>query len=898
MGISCQSLVTFAQQGGVQMRKLRAWIIRLSSLFVKPRHEREMSEEFESHLQMHIEDNVQAGMTPEEARRQAMIKLGGIEQTKESYRDRQGIPLVEILMQDLRYGLRMLQKNPGFTAVALATLALGIGANTAMFSIIHAALMKPLPFRDPARLVFASTTFGGTRNPMTSAPDYYDYREQAGCFDGFSAMLAMAPKTTVTGGAEPERAAFTYVAHDFFQTLGVVPVAGRVFRPEDGQPGAPNVVVVGEHFAQRRFGAARQAVGASLNLDGRPYTVVGVMPAAFHFIHDVDIWAPMQRGESWAAAPRQFHNWLIVARLKPRVSIQSAQRQVDVISKRLEQQYPASDATVGLRLDPLQAALAGPEAPRLLLLMAAVGLVLLIACANVAGLLLARGSVRRQELAMRAALGASRARIAGQLLTESVTLALLAGVLGVALAFWLNGLLPLVTGLSNSVNTFTGLEWPVLLFALAISILAGVLFGIAPAWRTSALNLAEDLAPGARTTATKGGKSLRNALVVGQVAVSLVLLIGAGLLIRSLAQLAGTSPGFDAHHLLTGEIQLLDSQYYDPGQRIRFFDGLHVDFAAVPGVNAAGFISELPIRNPLNNYPAWNTEHPPADLADQLKAHKRIVLPGYFDAVRIPLLAGRDLGKIDSRNAPLAMVINQKMARDLFTETNPLGQRVSADLGGPKPTTFEVVGVVGDARIEAIGLEAPMTMYLSYYQFPNLTLRFAIRTDLAPESITRTVRRLVAARNRDIPVENLVSMEEIIGDSLASQQVTAVALALFAMVALLLACLGLYGVLAYSVSQRTHEIGIRMALGANRREVLRLVLKQGMTLALGGIAVGTVAAFGLTRLFKNMLYGIAPDDPATFVAVLAILTMVAALACAIPARRAAKVDPMEALRYE
>jgi len=802
------------------------------------------------------------------------------------------------LFQDVRYGLRMLAKNPGFTAVVVLTLALGIGANTAMFSIIHAALLKPLPFRDPGRLVFASATFGGARNPMASAPDYYDYREQADRFEALPAILAWAPKTTVTGGTEPERAALTYISDDFFRTLGVEPAAGRSFTPEEGRPGAPDVIMVSTRLARRRFGDPRKAVGASLAVDGRPYAVVGVVPATFRFLFDVDVWLPMRRGESIAGAPRQFHNWLIVGRLKPDVSIENAQRQVDVISKRLEQQYPASNTGKALRLDPLQAALVGPQAPRLLLLMAAVGLVLLIACANVAGLLLARGSVRRLELAVRAALGASRGRIARQLLVESVTLALLSGVLGVALALWLNGLLPLATGLGDPSSTPKGLDWPVLVFALALSIVAGVLFGVAPALRASSLSLAQDLAPGARTTDTKVGMSLRGALVVGQVAVSLVLLVSAGLLIRSFARLSGTDPGFGVEHLLTGEIDLPQAQYPDRDKRIQLFDGLREDFAAVPGVKAVGFICHLPIRDPYGNWPAWDTAHPPADPANRRPAHKRIVLPGYFDAVRIPLLSGRDFGKGDRENAPLTMVINELMARTLFADRNPLGQRVSVDLGGPEPAVFEVVGVVGNVRLNFVGDSASMTMYMSYYQFPEATLRFAIRTDQDPESIAQIVRRAVWARSPDIPAEKLVSMEEVLGESLAPQQVTAVTLTAFSLVALFLACIGLYGVLAYSVSQRTHEIGVRMALGAERWRVLRMVLSEGAKLALLGVAIGVVAAFGLTRLMANMLFGVSAHDPLSFAGVAGLLILVALAACYIPARRAAKVDPMVALRYE
>jgi predicted permease len=802
------------------------------------------------------------------------------------------------LLQDIRFGLRMLVKNPGFTAVAVLTLALGIGASTAMFSIIHEALLKPLSFRDPGRLVFASATFGGRPNPMASAPDYYDYREQADDFEALSATLAWAPKTTVTGGAEPERAALIYVSDDFFRTLGVEPAAGRSFTPEEGRPGAPDVAMVSTRLAQRRFGDPRKAVGASLAADGRLYTVVGVMPATYRFLFDADIWLPMRRGEAIAGGARQFHNWLIVGRLKPGVSIENAQRQVDVISKRLEQQYPASNTGKALRLYPLQAALIGPQAPRLLLLMAAVGLVLLIACANVAGLLLARGSARRLELAVRGALGASRGRIARQLLLESVTLALLSGVLGVVLAFWLNGLLPLVTGLADYGSTPKGLDWPVLLFALGLSIVAGVLFGVAPAVRASSLHLVQDLAPGSRSTSAKVGTSLRDALVVGQVAVSLVLLVGAGLLIRSLARLATTNPGFDIQHLVTGEIQLLASQYPEPNQRVQFFDGLREDFAAIPGVKGVGFICHLPIRDPYGNWPAWDTAHPPADPANRQLSHKRIVLPGYFDAVRIPILAGRDFGKGDRKGAPLTMIINQLMARTLFADRNPLGQRVSVDLGRPKPEVFEVVGVVGNARLNSIGDDAPMTMYVSYYQFPESTLRFAIRTSQDPESITQIVRRAVRARSPDIPVEKLVSMEEILGESLAPQQVTAVTLTAYALVALLLASIGLYGVLAYSVSQRTHEIGIRMTLGAERRDVLRLVVGQGMILTLLGLGIGIVGAFGLTRFLSSMLYGVTPDDPLTFASMSLLLAGVALLACYIPARRATKVDPMVALRYE
>lgn len=880
------------------MRAVRALLSRLTGQLDKGRKDREMTEELESHLRMQTEDNLRSGMSLEQARREALLKSGGLETSKESCRDRRGLPLIETVIQDLTYALRQVRRSPGFAAVVVLTLALGIGANTAMFSIVYAALLKPLPFRDPARLVLARCTIGGAINPYVSTPDYYDYREQANDFEGFSAVLPFPQKTTVLGNAGAERATFLVVAHDLFQTLGVAPAAGRWFSPEEGRPGTSNAVMVSTHFAQRWFGGPRNAVGASLHMNGDLYQVVGVMPAKFHLFDDVDSWVPIRRGESFAAAPRQAHMWVIVGRLKPGVSRDGAQHQLDVISKRLEQQYPASNTGQALRVDPLKAALKEQQTQPLSVLMAAVGLLLLIACANVAGLLLARGSARRQEILMRAALGASRVRIAGRLLVESTTLASLASILGVALAFWLQRLLPIMVGLNDPGSAPRGMDWQVLLFALAISILTGVFFGVAPALRGSSACLIQGLGSGARTTDTKARVSLRSALVVGQVAVSLTLLIGAGLLIRSFVHLAGIDPGFQTQHLLTGEVQLSPAQYADQARRIRFFDGLREDLAGIPGVKAVGFTSHLPLRDPLGDYPAWDTDHPPANPASQGTAHRRIVLPGYFDAVRIPLRAGRDFGANDRENAPRTMVINQQMARTLFPDKDPLGRRVSVGMGGTEPTTFEVVGVAGDVRLDSVGDNAPPTMYLSYYQFPDTMLRFAIRTDQDPVSITRSVRKLVLARDRAVPVENLVSMENLISDSLVPQRTTSIALALFASVALLLACIGLYGVLAYSVSQRTQEIGVRVALGASRGEVLRLVLKQGLTLAVTGLALGMVAAFGLTRLLENMLFDVAPHDPATFVAVSLVLTVVAALACAIPARRAAKVDPMVALRYE
>jgi putative ABC transport system permease protein len=760
--------------------------------------------------------------------------------------------------------------------------------------MIHEALLKPLPFEDPSRLALARCTIGGALNPLVSAPDYYDYREQSDLFEGFSAMFPIVLKTTVFGDPVPENVAYTYVEHDLFRTLGVDPAAGRGFTLDESRPGGALVVMISSRYAQRRFGDIRKAVGASLTIDGKAHTVVGVMPATFRFLDDFDIWTPMRHGEAIASPGRKYHNWLIVARLKPRVSLAQAQNQRDVISNRLERQYPDSNAGKALRLDPLQTALAGPRTPRLVVMMAAVGLMLLIACANVAGLLLARGAARRPELALRAALGASRVRIARQLLVESVVLALVSGGLGVGLALWLIRLIPLVVGLGGSGGSPIGLAWPVLAFALGLSVLAGLLFGVAPALRASA-SLTQELPSGAHGRGLGVGMTLRSGLVAGQVAVSFVLLVGAGLLIRSFAHLTHINPGFDVH-LMTGEISLPESQYAERSRRIAFFEGLRDDLAHVPGVQVVGLTSHLPLRNQGFDLPAWNADHPPEVAAYQRTAFRRIVLPGFFNAVRIPLLYGRDLSRDDREGARLTMVVNERMAQTLFPDDNPVGRRVSVDMFGPKPLTFEIVGVVGDVRLNFIGDAAPMTMYLSYYQFPEATLRLAIRADQTSASIAQTARRLVAARDAGIAIERLVSMEQVIGESLAPQQATALLSALLAAVAMLLVGIGLYGALAYWVTRRAREIGIRVALGAKPGDVLLLVLGQGIAVVSAGVAVGLIGALGFTRFLSNLLFGVLPTDAETFVVVPLAMVGLALLSAYIPARRAARIDPMEALR--
>jgi len=800
---------------------------------------------------------------------------------------------------DLRFAARSARRNPFFTAVIVLTLAVGIGANTAVFSMIRAALLEPLPFKDPDTLVLGQATFGGQVNPYASAPDYYDYRDQTGSFESFAAYAGNPGPITISGNSQPERADALQVTDEFFRTLGVPPVAGRWFSPEEGKPGGAQAVIVSERFARSRFGDGAGAVGQNLTVNDRPVTIVGVMPASFRFLFDVDVWATIRRGEGIGGAARRFHNLVMVGRLKPGATLEGARRQVDVISARLEQQYPDSNRTKALRLDLLQTGLTGDQRPRLLLLMGAVGLILLIACANVAGLLLARGAARGTEMAVRAAIGASRRRLIGQLLAESVSLATIAGLFGCVLAVWLQRLLPALTGLERMGIDLRTLDWPVLGFALAISSVTGVLFGIAPALYISSPRLAGRLSSGARET---GGARLQGVMVTVQIALSLVLLLGAGLLVRSFVNLSSANLGYSIEHVLTGDIALSMVRFSDPVRRLQFFDDLTGDLRAVPGVRNVGFVSHIPMRHRAGNIRTWSADNAPVDPNARPLAHRRVVMPGYFDTMRMQLLAGRDLAPTDRDGAPTALVINQRMAAALFPNRSPIGQTVWVDQGNASnpngPTSFTVVGVVADARIDAVQQPARPTMYLSAYQFPMGPLRLVIRTDMAPEWLTTTVRRIISARDPEVPAERLVPLTSLVDDSVAVPRVLTTTVVLFAVVAMALAAMGLYGTLSYLVSQRTRELGVRVALGATTGIVMRTVMGRAGIMVAVGLCVGLGGAYAASRLIAQLLYEVTPTDAITYVTATVGLAVIGLGAAIPPARRAARLDPVQALRNE
>jgi putative ABC transport system permease protein len=800
------------------------------------------------------------------------------------------------ILFDLRVALRAMRRQPLFTAVVVATLAVGIGANTAMFALVHAALLKPLPYKEPDRLVLARRTVPGRLFMWNSPPDYYDYREQTPGFETLAACGSSARDVTVYGGERPERVPGLDVTYDLFGMLGVAPVAGRLFGPADGQAGAPHAVIVNARLAQQRFGSAEAAVGKTLVMFRRkvPATIVGVMPATFRFLDAADMWIPIRRGEGDGPGMRMAHNWVLVGRLKAGETIDGVQRQLDIVSGRLQQAYPSTNKLKGLRIDPLQSALLSPQTPMLVMLMSAVALVLFIACANVAGMLLTRGVSRRPELAMRAALGASRSRLVAQLLTESLLLGAIAGIAGILIATWLRQLLPIAAGLSEAGVETSGSEALVLACAFGVSLATGIACGVAPALRASSRRLVDGLAPGARASESRKGTRLRSVLVAAQVALSLVLLVGAGLLVRSLVGLMNTDLRFRTEHLMA---TAFDMPAMEPDERLQLQALLRGDLEAIPGVSEVAFTSHMPVLEPWEDPPVWPADHPPPDPSQRRSALKRTVMPGFFKTLGIRLLSGRDLSETDRMSGPRAMVVNDTFARQFFPGEDAVGERVM--MGHPEhPDEYLIVGVVETARTEGVAGQPMPSAYISATQAPLQRVRALFRSALPADQLTRAVRKAVAARTAEIPVDPVVSVDSLISDSLVSERVTTLTLAAFSVLALLLAALGLFGVLSHYVAQRTHEIGVRMALGANAHRVVATVLWRSALMVGPGLVAGLLAALAATKVLTGFLHGVRPTDPFTFACVTAMLALTALAASAWPAWNASRVDPVRALRGE
>jgi putative ABC transport system permease protein len=858
----------------------------------------ERERELQGYLELETEENIARGMTPEEARYAARRKLGNPSLIREEIYRMNSLTFIESLWQDVRCGLRMLRKNAGFAMIAVLTLALGIGANTAIFSVIHAVLLRPLPYDHPDRitLVRESNPGKGFEQFSVSPPNYMDWKNGVGVFEQMASMSRS--QFSYTGGAEPERLVGARVAASFFSVLGAQPELGRTFLPEDDVVGKASVVVLSHGLWTEHFGSDPQVIGKSLTLDGESYRVIGVMRNGFQFPRGVQLWLPSEFDErSLSPRARGAHYLTVIARLKPGASIDQAQAEMVSISKRLEQLYPGTNTGWTSRVVALNEATVGNIRPTLLVLFGAVGFLLLIACANVANLLLARATARQREIAIRFSLGASRLRIARQLLTESILLSGIACALGLLLAEWairaLRSLPPSTLPRAESI----GLDLPVLGFAAGVAVLTALLFGFAPALQITRGAPSETLKEGGRT-ASAGRHGVRSALVVLETTLALVLLVGSGLLLKSFMRLQTVDPGFQSKNILTANISLPKSKYSTDAQTIQFFGQALERLQAVPDVKEAAVASGNPIEGSNLSFVFATKELQALAPADQPSAGYYVVSPNYFHTLAIPLLVGRYFTQGDSADSPRVAIVSQAVAQRFFHDRSPIGQTIKIGVGAGDPPWREIVGVVGDVKDDGLGEAATMTVYEPYTQQAWSSMSLFLRSDSDPSHLASILRSQVMSVDKDQPVAEIATGEQLMSEAVAQPQLRTLLLSLFAALALLLASLGIYGVMSNTVAQRTHEIGVRMALGAGQRSVLRLVLGNGMRLTLLGIVLGTVGAFALTRLMKGFLFHVTPTDPATFVSVALFLLLVALLASYIPARRATRVDPVVALRYE
>ena len=808
------------------------------------------------------------------------------------------------LLRDVRYAARTLLRQPGFTLVAVLTLALGIGANTAIFSVIDAALLRSLPYREPGRLVHLWETKRSRdfEQREASYPDFLDWRAQsAEVFEGLAGYTSR-PFTLADAG-EATRARGAAVTANFFDLLGVNAVAGRTFVAGEDGPQAKRVAVISHGLWQRRFGGERATVGREVTLDGQAYTIVGVLPADFNFalLGDADVWTPLAPTPD--VASRRYMHWLkVIGRLKQGVNLEGAQAHLATVASRVERDDPGAHAGVGLRAVPLQEEFVGPVRPVLFVLLGAVGFVLLIACTNVANLLLARSAARQKEVAIRAALGASRWRVVRQLLTESVLLSLAGGAAGLVLALWgvdlLVAAIPAAQLAQMPYLQRLSLDRDVLLFACGLSLLTGVLFGLTPALSASRTDLQGALKEGGRSTVSRGSRRLRDLLVVAEVALALMLLVGAGLLMKSLVLMLKVDPGFDTRGLLTMRVALPPSRYNEDAKAARFYDEMLRRVAAVPGVRGAALTSNLPLANEGGTgMPQVVGRSTPA--SELTEAHLRTVSANYFEVLGLPVVKGRAFAERDDATAPPVLLVNKTFAERVFPGEDAVGHRVTFKFTGER--SLEIVGVVGDEKVTSLDARTTPVIYFHARQGPDSSAALVLRTDAAdPLALAPSVRAAVRALDPEVPVFAVQTLEQMVAGSRAAfmRRYPAYLTGVFACVALLLALVGIYGVVSYAVAQRTHEIAVRVALGARTRDVLRLVLGHGLLLALGGIALGAAGALALTRLISGLLFGVSAADPTVYGLVALLLAAVALLACLVPARRATKVDPMVALRYE
>jgi predicted permease len=879
----------------------RAWLSRLVGVIRSDHAERDLAAELDSHLQLHIDDNIRAGMTPAEARRRALIALGGVDQTKERYRDRRGLPALESIIRDLRYGARTLRKSPGFTIAAVLILGLGIGVNSAIFTVVNAVVLKPLPFTDADRIMRIwhtppPTLFAGSPIFALSPANFIDWEAQNQVFERMA--IYRGGRQVLTGSGAPDAVVTLRASADFLPILGVSPTLGRGFTRDDDRDGGTRTALLSDAFFRSRFGSDPSTIGSTIVLNRIPHTVIGVVPDAPVFINQAQVYVPL----AWSAedrAVRNNHNYLGIAKLRPGVDVARAQSDMTAIATRLEAAYPDDNKEWGALVLPLQEDMIGDVRESLLLLLGAVVLVLLIACANLANLMLVRTHGRAKEIALRGALGGGRMRVVQQLLAEGLVLGAGGGLAGFAAAYYGVDLLKVTFGTALPRVGEVVVDARVLAFTAIVALTTGLLAAFVPAWQLTGRDANEALKTGAgRGNSSAGASRVRSLLVVSEVALALMLLIGAGLLMRSLAGLRAVDPGFDARNVLTASVNIPEAKYATPEQRNQFFDRALQSVRALPGVESAAWVDTLPLQGGSTQY-VMVDGMPPMKESEMPVVAVRLASPGYFHTARIPLRAGRDFSAADGYGTPRVVIVSENTAKRFWPGADPLGKRITLTMMTKE--SAEVVGVVREVKtgaLDASEADSETAVYAPAAQFAYDGSSLAVRTATAPRALTRALVDAIHGIDPELPVLDIATLEEVVEESLGQRPLAMMLLAGFAVLALLLASVGVYSVLAYTVRQRVREIGIRMALGAPVRGVLRLVVIEGLKPTLIGVALGLVLAAGLVQVMETLLYGVSQHDPGTFSAVAVLMLCVGVAATLVPAYRATRVDPLVTLRAE
>jgi len=871
---------------------LRRW----RALTHKDELELELDEEMQFHLERDIEQNVRSGMTPEDARYAALKSFDRVDQSKEECRDARGVGFIENIVRDVSYSLRVLLKNYAFTIVVILTLALGIGANTAIFSFANGILLRPLPYPRSDRLAVIDETAlkRGIDSMSVSFPNFLDWREQNHVFEDIATYYGTS-RFSLSGAGEPVEIRGTYISQGLFEVLRVSPQLGRTFTANEDRPDEDAVVILGHDLWQRNFGGDPQIIGRKIMISNRPRTVVGVMPRGFKFPEVSELWAPLAL--TTKTFTRTDHGLNCIARLKDGVGFTEAQTEMTNIAARIEQQNPVTNESLGVKVTSLRDNLTGDYRQALLILLGVVGCVLLVACVNVANLMLARATARQKEFALRAALGAGRWRIMRQLLVESLLLAIVGGALGFTLSLWALKLLLHAIPIKLPFWMNFGLDFRVLGFTAAITLLTGLIFGGIPALQTSRVDLNDALKEGGRGTGGVRTRT-RSLLVVTEIAMSLVLLVGAGLMIQSLLRLQHVNIGLDARNVLTATVIVPRTKYKEDEQRATFYKQLIERVRSLPGVQAASATATLPLSGSNWGRSLTVEGYPVLPVGQAPMIQHTVVTPGYFRTMGIALLAGRDFTDADKKDAPDVTIIDERLAREYWPNDSPIGKRVRFGPPEDNEPWHTVIGVVASVRHQRMQEETRKSVYLPHAKIPVNGLSLVARTSSNPKDFIAAIRREVAQLDPDLPVSEVATMEEVVAESIWQPRLYATLFAVFASGALILALIGIYGVMAFLVQTRTHEIGVRMALGASARDVFKLIVGRGMKLTAVGVVVGIGGAIALTRLMHSLLFNTSATDPITFILISVLLSLAAFLACYIPARRAAKVDPLVALRYE